>query len=166
MTPSERRDPDDPDSSGEPTASDVDLAFAQIISGWDEQARPRWPAEDADDDDDDAREPQQELTDDATPTEELPTAPAGQWAAVDEEDDHFTPPEPPPFPRPQPATLGAVGLFLLGVLFLAAPGVIGFSEHYGLPLGLLSITGAIVWLAARLRQGPPTDSGWDDGAQV
>jgi hypothetical protein len=218
----ERRDPDDPDVPGEPTASDIDAAFAQIIAGWDADGRSRWAG------------------DDAAVTEEIPTAPpdpgglppagappfalplnpsgtpgpppatppvtppAGQLrpapadpppatddtddelddepddglddgldGGLDEDeldglsdDDHFVPPEPPPFPRPQPATVGAVGLFVLGIVLLTVPGWIGFSEQYGLPLGLLSMTGAIVWLVARLRDGPPTDSGWDDGAQV
>jgi len=147
VTP-DRRDPDDPDFRGEPTASDVEAAFAQIVAGWDE-APPQWP-------------------DDSAPTEEIPTTPAPEEPAppVDEDDDHFVPPEPPPLPRPQPATIGAVLLFALGVVLLAIPNMIGFSEQYGLPLGLLSITGAIVWLVARLRHGPPTDSGWDDGAQL
>jgi hypothetical protein len=154
VTPAERRDPDE---------SDVDAAFAQIIAGWEDEAKPQWPAE------------EDVAVEDATPTEELPAAqlsPAAQEpeeeepAVVDADEDHFVPPEPPPLPRPQPATVGAVGLFLLGIVLLAIPNMIGFSEQYGLPLGLLSITGAIVWLAARLRQGPPTDSGWDDGAQV
>lgn len=141
------RDPDDPDRPSEPTASDIDAAFAQIVAGWNDPP-PQWPAEG------NAEEP-----DDSAPTEEIPTALA-------EDEDHFVPPEPPPLPRPQPATIGAVLLIALGVVLLAVPNTIGFSEQYGLPLGLLSITGAIVWLVARLRQGPPTDSGWDDGAQV
>lgn len=168
----ERRDPDDPDAPGEPTASDVDAAFAQIVAGWDSEGRSRWPG------------------DDSAPTEEFPaargepvvmghvspTAPAAPSGVPDETplddddyddpDDHFVPPEPPPLPRPQPATLGAAALFLVGIILLTVPWLLGFSSQYGLPLGLLSITGAIVWLVARLRQGPPTDSGWDDGAQL
>jgi hypothetical protein len=76
------------------------------------------------------------------------------------------PPEPPPIPRPQPQTVGAVALFVLGLMLLVIPGVIGFSAQAGLIFGLLAISGGIVWLIARLRQGPPTDSGWDDGAQL
>jgi len=170
----ERRDPDDPDVPGEPTSSDVDAAFAQIVAGWDAEGRSRWS------------------DDDSAPTEEFPAArgepvtagPAStpiddpidddpavvDAAPVDEEfddpDDHFVPPEPPPLPRPQPATVGAAALFLLGLVLLTVPWLIGFSSQYGLPLGLLSIAGSIVWLVARLREGPPTDSGWDDGAQL
>ena len=185
----ERRDPDDPDVPGEPTSSDVDAAFAQIVAGWDAEGRSRWSG------------------DDSAPTEEFPAArgepvtagpastpiddpidddPAVVDAApsvndsaddsvdgsvhvteeYDDPDDHFVPPDPPPLPRPQPATVGAAALFLLGLVLLTVPWLIGFSSQYGLPLGLLSIAGSIVWLVARLREGPPTDSGWDDGAQL
>jgi hypothetical protein len=152
-------EPDDSERPREPAASDrasdeasdVDAAFARIIAGWPEE-RPQWPAEGA--------------TDGTAPTGEPGTANDQPAPPVDEDDDHFVPPEPPPLPRPQPATVGAVLLIALGIVLLAIPSMIGFSEQYGLPLGLLSITGAIVWLAARLRRGPPTDSGWDDGAQV
>jgi hypothetical protein len=46
------------------------------------------------------------------------------------------------------------------------PDVIGLTAQTGLILGLLAVSGGIVWLITRLRQGPPTDSGWDDGAQL
>jgi hypothetical protein len=180
----ERREPDDPDPSREPTESDIDAAFAQIIAGWEENARPHWPPG-SDPDDAGTRQagqavpvPGQSSGPDgldgdgpdigSEPTEEIPTPAdfAGLLEPVDDEDDHYIPPEPPPLPRPQPATVGAVLLFALGVVLLTAPELVGLSDQYGLPLGLLSITGAIVWLVARLRQGPPTDSGWDDGAQL
>ncbi|HEY0641594.1 MAG TPA: hypothetical protein VGD67_28535 [Pseudonocardiaceae bacterium] len=178
----ERRDPDDPDTpgtsgpGGDPSAADVDAEFARIVAGWEATGSSRW------------RGPE---PGEATPTEELPVAPVAPpdptpptvWRGatptpLDDEDDaleavdtddpdeHYVPPEPPPLPRPQPATLGAVGLVLLGVLLLVAPEVIGMSSQYGLPLGLLAIAGAVVWLIVRLRQGPPSDSGWDDGAQI
>ena len=158
------REPDDPDRPPEPTASDVDAAFARIVAHWEDT--PRWPSEGGSKEWPDGVE--------EAPTVEIPTAAVtGDAAAtrdaaapVDEDDDHFVPPEPPPLPRPQPATVGAVLLFALGILLLTVPGVIGLTDQYGLPLGLLSMTGAIVWLVARLRQGPPTDSGWDDGAQL
>ena len=173
----ERRDPDDPDSSGEPTASDIDAAFAQIIARWDESAyrddtthdgRDNRDGRDSRDSRDSRDADADRQLDDSEPTEEIPAAAdfAGLLEPVDDDDDHFVPPEPPPLPRPQPATVGAVLLFALGIMLLATPGTVGVSEQYGLPLGLLSITGAIVWLVARLRQGPPTDTGWDDGAQL
>jgi hypothetical protein len=167
----ERREPDDPDRHGEPTASAVDAAFAQIVAHW--QTRPEWPADDPSRDDPGF---------DGAPTEEIPAVPPAVPPAAhpavhraeptesaesaDDDDDHFVPPEPPPLPRPQPATVGAVLLFAFGVALLVVPDVLGLSDQYGLLLGLLCMTGAIVWLVARLHQGPPTDSGWDDGAQL
>ena len=185
----ERRDPDEPDRHGEPTASDVDAAFAQIVARWNEDP-PQWPAGHPVDDPayggrpaggygggpgggssggsgggssgglEGAFDPALE----AAPTEEIPTQSFA--GPLDDDDDHYVPPEPPPLPRPQPATVGAVLLFALGIVLLVSPGLVGMSDQYGLPLGMLSITGAIVWLVARLRKGPPTDSGWDDGARL
>jgi hypothetical protein len=132
--------------------SNVDAAFARIIAGWSAEGAPE--------------ETTDGITDGTTPIEKRGTTDDQPTPPVDEDDDHFVPPEPPPLPRPRPATIGAVLLIALGIVLLAVPSMIGFSEQYGLPLGLLSITGAIVWLVARLRQGPPTDSGWDDGAQI
>ena len=173
----ERRDPDDPDCPGEPTASDVDAAFAEIIARW-QDGRPQWPSSHPVDDPrvDDPRvdDPKVDASRvdapasagavDSTPTEEIPAQDLTDL--VDDDEDHFVPPEPPPLPRPQPATVGAALLFAVGVVLLAIPSVLGLSDQYGLPLGLLSVTGAIVWLVARLRKGPPADSGWDDGAQL
>jgi hypothetical protein len=153
------REPDDPERPREPTSSDVDAAFAQIVASWQEPP-PQWPSDESD------PSGRSDQDDDAAPTEEIPAVAADLAPPAYEDDDHFVPPEPPPLPRPQPATVGAVLLFALGIVLLTIPNMIGFSEQYGLPLGLLSITGAIVWLVARLRQGPPTDSGWDDGAQL
>jgi hypothetical protein len=171
VTP-ERRDPDEPETppsgldshglgsnGGELSAAEIEAEFARIVAGWDLDGVPA-AGEDL---------PRADVDADDTPTQALPRIiePVPEPVApVEEDDDHYVPPEPPPFPRPQPATIGAVCLLLLGIVLLAVPRLIGLSSQYGLPLGLLSITGAIVWLAARLREGPPTDSGWDDGAQI
>lgn len=170
MTP-DRRDPDDPDTPGEPTAADIDAAFAQIIAGWEADERSRWPG-----DDPAAEPPTPELAvahqDGSAQDTAAPGDPTDAPADLDDPDDldnlddHFVPPDPPPLPRPHPTALGAGALFLLGLVLLTVPWIIGFSAQYGLPLGLLSITGSLVWLGTLLRQGPPTDSGWDDGAQV
>jgi hypothetical protein len=147
MSPPDRRDAEE--ESDQPAG--LDAAFEKITSAWRED-RPSWPADDADDVDD---------ADEAHASAMARPVPE----PVDEEE-HFVPPEPPPLPRPQPATVGAGLLFLAGILLVAVPGVVGLSAQLGLPLGLLAITGAIVWLAARLRNGPPRDFDSDDGAQV
>lgn len=84
--------------------------------------------------------------------------------AADEE--HFVPPEPPPLPVLRPGTLGALLLLALGVVLVLTPGLLGLAERLGTPLGLLAMAGGIGVLLLRLRQDPPTDSGWDDGARL
>ena len=64
------------------------------------------------------------------------------------------------------ATVGALALIALGLFLVFVPGVIGLAATTGDALGLRSIPGGLAWLLSRLRPGPPTDSGWDAGAQV
>jgi hypothetical protein len=156
------RDPDEPDRP--PNGTDVDAAFAEIVAGWERE--PQWPTGT------DGREavldeppPDAEATDEQT-TDELADDERADTEDGIDDDDHFVPPEPPPLPRPQPQTVGAIALFVIGLVLLVIPNMLGFSARAGLILGLLAISGGIVWLIARLRQGPPTDSGWDDGAQL
>lgn len=148
------RDPDEPDR---PPDTDVDAAFAEIVAGWErEHGHTEWPATEPAESIESAAEPEPK------PGEVLGTV---DDDAVEDEG-HFVPPEPPPLPRPQPQTIGAIALFLFGVALLVVPSLIGFSVDASLALGLLAMSGSIAWLIARLRQGPPTDSGWDDGAQL
>lgn len=147
------RDPEEPERTPNNHETDVDAAFAEIVADWErEHGHTEWPAESPDTDEaaDDVPEPEPVVI-------ELDTT---------EDEGHFVPPEPPPFPRPQPQTLGAGALFVFGLLLLVVPDRLGFTAQTGLVFGLLAISGSIAWLIARLRQGPPTDSGWDDGAQL
>ncbi|WP_245734318.1 hypothetical protein [Lentzea jiangxiensis] len=95
-------------------------------------------------------------------------------ADVDEEpeprdpadDDHYVPPEPPPLPVLRASTFAALGLFVLGILLLVAPGIFGLQSSIGTPLSLVALCSGVGWLILRMRNTPPPDSGWDDGAQV
>lgn len=82
------------------------------------------------------------------------------------DDDHFVPPEPPPFPVLRASTFAALGLFVLGILLLVAPGIFGLQSSIGTPLSLVALCSGVGWLILRMRNTPPPDSGWDDGAQV
>lgn len=153
--------PDPPASGGTPRGdSEIDAEFERIVAGWEATGESRWrhepppPEPVADAVEEPAEEPE--------PSEVLAAHDAVELA---ESEDHYVPPEPPPFPRPTPAILGAAALVTLGIVLIAWPSLIGLSTRYGLPLGLISFSGAVVWLIAHLRQGPPED-GWDDGAQV
>jgi hypothetical protein len=82
--------------------------------------------------------------------------------ADDSEDVHFEPPPPPPLPRFRPVTLAAIFSILVGLLILATD-LDGGSFTL---LAILAIGGGVASLIYNMRQGPPTDSGWDDGAVV
>jgi hypothetical protein len=91
-------------------------------------------------------------------------------AAVDEEgaapaydeDEHFVPPPPPPFPRLRPATVLSLLTIAFGLLILASQWDGGTFDF----LGVIFVVGGVANLVYHMRQGPPTDSGWDDGAVV
>ena len=108
-------------------------------------------------------------TDVARPTTWRP--PETEWdqdPAADSEpdDEHYVPPEPPPLPRLRPGTVFGIVLLVIGVVLLAAPNLIGLEPRLATPLALVSMAAGIGWLVLRMRQGPPPDSGWDDGAQL
>ncbi|HEY3896654.1 MAG TPA: hypothetical protein VGL88_14975 [Pseudonocardiaceae bacterium] len=87
------------------------------------------------------------------------------WPDVDPVEDHFEPPEPPPFPVPLPRTVGGVLTLAVGVLLLAAPELLGLGGRVATPLGLLALTAGIGWLVIGLRPDPPPE-GSDDGARL
>jgi hypothetical protein len=166
---------------------DVDAAFAEIVAGLARDGvAPDWPAEH-----DEPNEPPAGHTPTATalsgrpsgseldsltgecpqPSEALtgPDQPAKSTRGPDQprsEDEHFVPPPPPPLPRLRRGTVLGLALLLLGLLLLVAPGLLGLTSTIGTPLALIAVTGGIGWLVLRMRQGPPPDSGWDDGAQL
>lgn len=156
--------------TGPEEPKDYDAAFAEIVAGWKRESEtPRWP----DDDELDqagtggiAEKPRE------TPTPSVIDAESGdvgdgQLAKSEADDEgHYVPPEPPPLPTLRPATLGALGVVVLGVFFVLSPSLLYFDSAIMLPLGLVCIGGGIVWLLSRLRTGPSQDDGWDDGAQV
>lgn len=84
--------------------------------------------------------------------------------AADEE--HYVPPEPPPLPRPRKGAFVVLVFFVLGLLLLIAPAVVGLSNALGTPLGILSLATAIALLLLRVRQGPPPGADPNNGAQV
>jgi hypothetical protein len=94
------------------------------------------------------------------PEEEPPAALGESYDPAD--DDHFEPPPPPPLPRLRRSTLGALAVMAFGLLLIATNVEGGAFRIVGL-LALLGGAASLVW---NMRQGPPTDSGWDDGAVV
>ncbi|HWA66323.1 MAG TPA: hypothetical protein VG899_08145 [Mycobacteriales bacterium] len=79
-----------------------------------------------------------------------------------EDDDHYVPPAPPPLPKLRTVTLGALAAIIGGIAIL----VTGLDGGDFAWLGWLAIIGggaALVWY---MKDRPPNDSGWDDGAVV
>jgi hypothetical protein len=138
----------------------VDELFAEIVAGLErdgvgkdwldlDEASPQEP------------EPRTAVADEPAPE------PVDEPEARDPADeDHYVPPEPPPFPVLRASTLAALGLFVLGILLLVAPGIFGLQSRIGTPLSLVALCAGVGWLILRMRNTPPPDSGWDDGAQV
>jgi hypothetical protein len=77
-------------------------------------------------------------------------------------DEHFVPPPPPPFPRLHRKTVAAIASIAVGLLIL----VTNFAGGTFTVLAVLAILGGLASLVWRMHDGPPTDSGWDDGAVV
>ena len=78
------------------------------------------------------------------------------------DEDHFEPPSPPPLPRPRKVTIGACAAIVIGLLLL----ITNLDGGSFTAVAILTILGGVVSLVWHMRQGPPTDSGWDDGAVV
>lgn len=148
-----RSEPEEPDRGLPPERrEDIDAAFAEIVSGWRAESEPpRWP-------DGDDRDDASDLDDGATLEQ------PGEVDPADEE--HYQPPEPPPLPVLRPRTLGGLAALGVGMLLLIAPGLVGLSEPTATILGVLALAGGVGWLILGLREGPPADSGWDDGARL
>ncbi|SHF40499.1 hypothetical protein [Streptoalloteichus hindustanus] len=169
---------------------DVDAAFAEIVADLEREGGLRWPDEAELD-----QRPDRPVRPDAAspdaagavdrpgggvgtaPEPPAPSTVSGQGMArgaspeagsppADSPDDHYVPPEPPPLPPLRAPTVGALALLVVGVLLLVVPSLVGLSHQLAMPLALIALTSGIAWLVLRMRQGPPPDSGWDDGAQV
>ncbi|GAA2799740.1 DUF308 domain-containing protein [Saccharopolyspora taberi] len=136
---------------------DIDAAFAEIVAGLErEQSFGKWPEAEA------------ETEAERTPRPEQPTEDTGprDWTPPDEPEDegHYVPPEPPPLPTPRPSTLGGIVVIGIGLILLLLPALAGLGSSTALPIGLIAVSGGIIWLLLRMRQGPPSSG--DDGAQV
>ncbi len=147
---------------GEPSAADVDRAFAEIVAGFGQPAgvEPRRTTRDAQV----ARaepepEPERSLLDGLdTFGADLP----------DDDAEPFVPPEPPPVPRPSPSTVLAVIGVVGGLIVFLKPSLLSFvSEGTSMLLGFTAIIcgfGTLVW---RLRPGNDDDEADpDQGARV
>jgi hypothetical protein len=95
-------------------------------------------------------------------TADVVAALSGESRAEEEPDEHFVPPAPPPLPRLQPPTVISLLAIVAGILV----NVTGFDGGDLDWLGIGAVIAGAIGLVWRAKEGPPTDSGWDDGAVV
>ncbi|GAA3663356.1 hypothetical protein GCM10022224_029160 [Nonomuraea antimicrobica] len=83
----------------------------------------------------------------------------------DEDEGHFVPPAPPPLPKLDlPTKLAWVALFGGPAYLLVAAMASWQMEGWALFTAVAAFIGGFVALVVRMGDGPPNDSGWDDGA--
>ena len=124
---------------------------------------PAWPGDDRP-----STEPPRTPPFAVPPVDATPVAPVHRPHEPEPERfEHFVPPEPPPLPRIGPPAAVGITLLVLGLTLVIAPGVVGISNVYGLPLGLLALASGLGWLVLRLWPAPPDERDEDDdGAQL
>lgn len=81
-------------------------------------------------------------------------------------DEHYVPPEPPPLPKPRKGAFIVLLFFVVGLLLLISPGLIGLTSTIGTPLGMLALAIGIALGLLRVKQGPPDGADPTNGAQV
>ncbi|WP_431909413.1 hypothetical protein [Nonomuraea jabiensis] len=82
-----------------------------------------------------------------------------------EDEGHFEPPPPPPLPKLDlPTKLAWVALFGGPAYLLVAAMASWHMEGWALFTAVAAFIGGFVALVVRMGDGPPNDSGWDDGA--
>ena len=167
-----------------PSDSDVDAAFAQIISGLmveggpgrhpsaggsaaglaDPPAPPR-PTERGETGAERARRRELRRLERAEEVAAFAARQAEVEAEREADEAHFTPPEPPPLPRPKGRTIGAVLMDVAGIVLLAKPGLLAIGPDLVLVMaaGLL-LGGATLLLTGIWRRRGAEDG--DDGAIV
>ncbi|MER6945606.1 hypothetical protein ABT294_16400 [Nonomuraea sp. NPDC000554] len=83
----------------------------------------------------------------------------------DDDEGHFEPPPPPPLPKLDlPTKLAWVALFGGPAYLLIAAMASWQMEGWALFAAVAAFIGGFVALVVRMGDGPPNDSGWDDGA--
>ncbi|WET81902.1 hypothetical protein P3102_12155 [Amycolatopsis sp. QT-25] len=166
-------------SRGKDGPEDVDATFAEIVADLRAEGVGLFPK-------DDLEKPAGKTAEkpaEKTPRPEQPDAePEAGWrgggtswdktlfeddpAGPGEDEGHFVPPEPPPLPRPRKGAFVVLLFFVLGLVLLIAPTLIGMGTRLGTPLGILALATAIALLLLRVRQGPPPGADPHNGAQV
>jgi hypothetical protein len=152
--------------------SDEDEVWRQIIASFNEKAEDPsaeqpWP----DRENVAVEEPVRTDTKDAArdDAEDGAADDAGQpRAAPPEEDgDHYIPPLPPPLPKPDSLTKAAWLALFGGPAYLLLAALFTWPmDGWIVFVAVAAFIGGFVALVVRMGDGPPHDSGWDDGAVI
>lgn len=101
-----------------------------------------------------------------TPAEEVSDGEPGRDQPADSED-HYVPPPPPPLPRGDLISKLSWTALFGGPAYLLLAALLGWRMDGWLVFAAVAaFIGGFVTLVVRMGDGPPTDSGWDDGAVV
>jgi hypothetical protein len=187
--PAEATEPAEPTRAGEGSkpspppgstpASDVDDAWAEIVARFDtEPTGPRrsWPAAE-DLNDDGSTGAGSRATPVRRPRAAPPAAESDEPSLLDgldtfgadlpdDDEEGYTPPAPPPLPRPSmPAVLGVAGI-IGGLVVFLRPDLLPMSNGTAMVLGFIACLAGVATLVWRLRPGDEEDDDPDDGARV
>jgi hypothetical protein len=77
-------------------------------------------------------------------------------------EDHYVPPPAPPLPALRPVTIASLVAIIAGILVLATQ-VDGGAWDWPAIIAIVAGGASLAW---HVKEGPPRDSGWDDGAVV
>ncbi|GAB1817312.1 hypothetical protein [Herbidospora sp. RD11066] len=90
-----------------------------------------------------------------------------QQPADDEDGDHYIPPPPPPLPKADLVTRVAWTALFGGPAYLLLAAMLKLPmDPWIVFTAVASFIGGFVALVVRMGDGPPNDSGWDDGAVI
>ena len=108
-----------------------------------------------------------------TPLGEVPVQYPGDFHEPDFDDDrnddegHYEPPPPPPLPKTDTSTKIAWAALFGGPAYLLLAALFDwYMQGWVLFAAVACFIGGFVALVVRMGDGPPNDSGWDDGAVV
>ncbi|ETK36246.1 hypothetical protein [Microbispora sp. ATCC PTA-5024] len=145
--------------------SDEDEVWRQIVASFNETA------EDAS-----AEQPwpdRENVSDEATEEGDgesgggAPEPASEQAGTASEDDDHYVPPPPPPLPKGDAITRASwVALFGGPAYLLLAALLTWPMEGWIVFTAVAAFIAGFVTLVVRMGDGPPPDSGWDDGAVI
>ncbi|MEV7011061.1 hypothetical protein [Streptosporangium sp. NPDC051022] len=91
----------------------------------------------------------------------------GGKAEDDDDEGHYVPPPPPPLPKTDTTTKIAWLALFGGPAYLLLSAALSWRlQGWMLFTAVAAFIGGFVALVVRMGDGPPNDSGWDDGAVV